>query len=146
MPELQPRKKPTFPDLDYSKPVDIKAIEATASEADCFTYLWEPQDKACTLCNDNMICGIMFNSRQTKHITQHEKENGNYLDNIHFDSINKDDVMVWLKHKPRTLKQFNALIHKHSECPDLQTCQYWCRSFLREHKIKTVEGIITITD
>ncbi len=144
MAELQPRKRPTFPDLDYSKPVDTEAIEATASETDCFTFLFEAGCKECVLCNDNLICSIMFNYKQTLKIKQHEKSSGHYLDNIHFDSINREDVRVWILHKPRTLKEFEKLIKKHSECPDARTVHFFCTSFLKEYMFKIVDGIICL--
>ncbi len=127
------RLKPTYPDIDLRKPVDLKAIKPKDDE-DCFSREWMPDHKFCVVCADNEMCGIRYNALQNKKVKKLEQEKGGYLDNMHFDSIDLESVEDWLAKKPRTTQQFIDKITEVSNCSDETTAAYWCKSFIVERK------------
>lgn len=132
-------------DLDLTKPVPTKQLMAEVNEEDCYTQLWNPEDKLCSICASFEICGILYNARLTKKVAKREKDKGGYLDNMHFDSIDKDELIQWLRIKPRTTQQLVDKIAKFSECPDPDTIIYWVKSFIIETpEIKTKGGIVIV--
>lgn len=139
------RTKPSFPALDLTKPVDTEAmLQQTPSES-CFSHEWEPTHKLCCVCADSEICGVLFNSRLTKKVREIEEENGGYLDNMHFDSIDKDEVKQLLSMKQFTFDMFVKKIAKFTQCPDLDTVKYWCKSYIIETKgVSLKAGIVII--
>lgn len=145
MRERVKKTKVSFPDVNMTKPVDVKEVTANIEDQDCFTFLWQPDDKLCAACADCEMCGIIYNHRLNKKVKRVEKEKGGYLDNMHFDSIDKDELLQWLRMKPRTTQQFVDKIAKFSECPDHKTVVYWCKSFIIETKgVSTKDGIVIV--
>lgn len=129
------KTKNKYPDLDLSKPVDVRTKLHEADPEDCFTYLWMTDQPLCNICSELEICGILYNARLAKQVKDKEKEQGvTYLDNMHFNEIVDVDVITWLRHKPRTGRQFIDMIEKFSGCSDRDTTKYWCAAFVKEHK------------
>lgn len=138
------RLKPTYPNIDLTKPVDLSQI-MPVDENDCFGRQWKPDHKFCAVCADNEMCGIKYNALQTKQVKKLEKEKDGYLDNMHFDSIDHDDLKTWLKMKPRTTTEFIDKVARFSKCPDRTTVEYWCRSFVVETRgVSTKGGIVIV--
>lgn len=126
---------PKHPEIDVSLPVDVQKLMGQTTEAeDCYTFLWEPGDSMCNVCASFDMCGLIYNTRIKKKVAAIEKEKGGYLDSSLFECIDRNDVKTWLKHKPRTGKQFVDMIQKVSNCPDRDTCKMWCSSFIQETK------------
>ena len=139
------RTKVTFPAIDMSKPIPTTTMLEEVDVQDCFTFLWEPTNKFCLVCADIDICGILFHKRQSKQVKNIEKEKGGYLDNMHFDSIDKTDLVTWLSLQPRTTQQLIDKVTKFSKCPDAETVAYWCKSFILETEgIGVKKGIVTV--
>lgn len=66
----KPRQKPSFTDVDLSKPLKKSAIHVP--ENDCFGQVWDAYDKACQVCADSEVCCILFSDVVKKKV--HEKE------------------------------------------------------------------------
>jgi hypothetical protein len=131
--------------LDMTKPLPIDRLMQEADNSmDCYTKLWKPDDSMCSLCAALEMCGILFHARQSKLVKEREKERG-YLDMHLFDTIEYEDVLAWLRKKPRTEAKLLEAITKLSNCSDEETVRFWCRSFLKQHKAQLIikDGTIT---
>lgn len=132
--------------IDITKPVDVNFLMQSVGVEDCFSKEWAPGDNLCNLCSEFELCGILYNARLAKREKEIEKANGvTFLDNMRFDEIEPADVVKWLRHKPRTGKQFIDMIEKVSGCSDRVTCRMWCSSFVEERDNISIENkIITV--
>lgn len=121
--------------VDLTKPIGTEAMLRDASGEDCYTNQWMHDSPLCNMCASLEVCGILYNAKMAKTVKALEKENGvTYLDNMHFNEIDEDAIIVWLKKKPRTGKQFIDAIEKLAECSDRDTTVAWCKSFIVERK------------
>ena len=119
--------------MNLAKPLDTDAMIAETREEDCYTQLWKPDDKLCAMCAANVVCGILYNARLKTVVADIEKEKGGYLGSNYFDCIDPSDLKIWLGMKPRTKEQFVSKIAKFSNCPDMETVEFWCKSFVMDN-------------
>lgn len=138
------RKEPTYTNIDYTKPVDTEAYIKEVEDGDCFSVLFQADDSSCALCADKHLCHRLYHDRQTKKVKQLEKNKGGYLDSSRFDCLPAEDVLTWLKRKPRTGKQFIDKVAEISRCPDRPTVHAWCKSFILEHNLSVENKIIVV--
>ena len=146
MPERQKRTKVSMPNLDMTKPIPVKQINADADTQDCFTFLWKPDHPMCAICSENVICGIQYSARQSKKVKEIEVSKGGYLDSNLFDCIEPADLLEWCRIKERTTQQLIDKVAKFSQCADEDTVVDYCISFITSTKgVKVKGGIIIVT-
>lgn len=141
--QREKRLNPTFSNIDLTIPVKPKELMANIQEDDCFSRLWQADNKLCAICADNEVCGILYHKRQSKKVKELEKQKGGFLDSIDFDAIDREQLLTWLKIKQRTTQEFIDKVTAQSKCPNPETVIYWVKSFIVETKgLSSKNGII----
>jgi len=72
--------------VDLLIPVDPASIMPD-EQTDCFGEEYDPRNADCSVCADEALCGLLYSSRIKKKIKETEKENGPYLDQTDFASV-----------------------------------------------------------
>lgn len=146
-----PRQKANYEDFDLTVPVDFKKVkeveENIEQEESCFGRGYNPENKYCSMCNDSEMCGIVFHQLLKKRTKVWEASRPKTLDQIDFDGIEVNTILMWLKLSQHTTKEFVAKIKAMSKCDDDETVLYWCKSFIKDNvKLYTKEGTVYVRD
>lgn len=146
--ELQPRKEKTH-HVDLFIPVNAKEVMQQDLEKNgksCFTHLWEPANKLCSMCADKEVCGILFHKRLKSRVAKWEETVPTPLDLADFEGISYSGVLLWLNTKQRSFNELVEYITEKSNCSDEVTVKFWCKSFIKEHsnRVKVEDGVIVV--
>ena len=97
--ERKYRKKSTHLELDTLIPIDHKSVMQQDKQVhadSCFSHLWDVTTKACSLCADSEVCGILFHQRLKKRVAKLESSMPVTLDMNDFDGIDRNRLALWL--------------------------------------------------
>lgn len=145
--EATPRKELTHSN-DLTVPINgnkVMAFDREQHGESCFSHLWDMTNGLCALCADSEMCGIMFHKRQKKAVKAMEESMTSPLDVVDFDVIDKDDLMIWLKIKPRRTGELAEKVSQMVKCDDVETIRFWVKSFIKDSpKLAVQNGVIVI--
>lgn len=146
--ERVPREKKTH-NVDLTVPINAKLIMSNDKDehgVSCFTHLWDMTHEKCIMCGDNEMCGIMFHKRQKKAVKAMEESMNAVMDLVDFDGINTNELLLWLKAKPRRTGELVEKVALMSKCAEEETVRYWVRSFIKDNPRLSVKDKIVIVN
>jgi len=145
--ERKYRKKSTHLELDTLIPIDHKSVMQQDKQVhadSCFSHLWDVTTKACSLCADSEVCGILFHQRLKKRVAKLESSMPVTLDMNDFDGIDRNRLALWLSAERRTFKDLVAHVDSMANCADKETVKLWAKSFVVDSGRYTIKNGIVI--
>jgi hypothetical protein len=136
--------------VNLAVPVDLDTIDISKLP-DCFSYLYNPEEKSCVVCHDSELCSIATFEKVKK--KQKKVEEGkNIIQDIDFTFLNKrkseiEKVLVnkATKGEPMTTKDLVAWIKKKANTIDDVAVIEWLKDFIKgSEKVKTKDGFVIL--
>jgi hypothetical protein len=77
--------------IDLLKPIDNTVI---LDKTDCLGHLYDPKNKECSICQEQAYCANLYARDVQKKIESTEREQGPFLDQVDFQSINWEKLEI----------------------------------------------------
>lgn len=140
--ERIPRDSKTYPDTDFTKPIDIKQL--MSKSVDCFGRAWNITTSECSQCADKDICGIVFRATVDSEAKKLEKDNGvKFLDRTEFRDIDGDSVEEWIVSGETTVKDLLNHVAELAETDETGAVVHWIKQFVKGRKsVYTSNGLV----
>lgn len=140
--ERNPRSKETYPDVDFTIPLDHQKFMEKATS--CFGKMWNITTNECAQCADRDVCGIIYRAVPDKKAEELEEKNGTkFLDRTEFRDINPDSVEEWITSGVTTTKELIAQVMATAETDYKPAAIAWIKKFIQERdNIYTKAGIV----
>lgn len=138
--ERKPRKSGTYEKVDLTRPVNADKVMSKDVELygdSCFGKEWSPEEKACSVCHDQEMCGLVFHNNQRKTVAAWEAVNPPTLDKHNLDTFDKQEMLEWVKKAPRSFKDFVEYVYDRANIADKTTVVYWCKSYILDSPVLT---------
>ena len=125
--------------VDLTKPVTV-----APAEDGCFGREWDMRTNECSVCADNLVCGIVFSENGLKDkVREIEEKNGGFLDEIDFGLVDEEEVVKWIKSGKTTTKELIAHVAKAAKCRDNVAVVEWIKRFVRSREnVYTKDGLV----
>ena len=133
--------------VDIKKPVHLPADK----DGGCFGVEWDMTTNECSLCADNIVCGIVYGQTTLKNNVQKVvAEKGHFLDETDFDGITKEQITTFIAEKNFMLAEpvlttaaLIQYVEELSKCNDRVAVVNWLQNFVSDNKeIVIKKGIV----
>jgi len=138
--EMERTKKDKKTEISLLKPINLNDL-ALADSDDCFGKLWDPQHRACSVCADVDVCGIVF--QETVVIPAKKKFDKETipLDLTNFRGINWNKVIVVVRKyqdsgEPMTYDELFSYIKGLANTKDDYTVKIFLETALKKNSLK----------
>jgi len=137
------RDKPTFPDADLGKPIQLGDYMNYVREDDCFGRAWEAKSEDCAICADCDICSIIVADKQSKMVKEKEAKEV-FLDMMDFDAV-ADELMIWLALGEKPIAELFEKVKLMAKTDDDETVALWIKGFVKSQpKVSVKKGIVKL--
>ena len=129
--------------VDLTKPVEITGM----SDDNCFGKEWDMGTNDCSVCADNILCGIIFSETALKNkAAKMQEKYGVFLDQSDWDKVDDErDIIQWVKSGKTTTKELIAHIGKiaNINVEDTETIVSYLTRFIKsDDRIYTKGGVV----
>ncbi len=140
------RKKPTYGEVDLTKPVSKSQYAKMDKELygdTCFGREWDMETRECQMCHDSEMCGLICHTRLKKMEAKLDQE-VKKLDTLDFDGIKQSQLFMWLKAEQRTSKELLEKVKSMSNCTDPTVIKAWTISFIKADSRLSVQNKLVL--
>jgi len=129
-------------EVDLTKPLKVEL----ANDESCYGKMYDPRTRECSLCHDNVTCGIHFQKNVIGNIRAREKKEKGFLDMQDFESIPLDKLSnVLQKANPAPVKSVLKVIQHYSKSKDSIACMRFLIEYCKANDFKIKENKVHVS-